>query len=82
MRSVSTRRRVKSREVTDELGNLKHYILSTHRNQDIEVMVDPKRANPVEMTRRPDRLSEEQTRCLIAILQHGVKLIRPAAVQA
>jgi hypothetical protein len=82
MRSVSTRRRVSSYQVRDELGNLRHHVLTTHRNQDIEVVVAPNRANPVEITKRPDRLTEEQARCLLAILQHGLKLLSPAPVHA
>ncbi len=82
MRSVSTRRRVKQYEVRDEFGNLKYYSLTTHRNQDIEVIVNPNRANPIEITKRPDRLTEEQGRCLVAILQHGLKLLSPAPVHA
>ena len=71
MRSVTTRRRVKSREVTNELGNLRHYILTTHKNQEIEVEVDPTCARPIDVTKRPSRLTDEQTRCFVAILQHA-----------
>jgi hypothetical protein len=81
MRSVSTRRRVKSREVTDEFGNLRHYILTTHRNQDIEVQVNPEAFAPIEITKQPRRLTEEQTKCLVAILQHATKLLNASLSQ-
>ena len=78
MRSVSTRRRVKSREVIDEFGNLRHYVLTTHRNQDIEVQVNPGHFAPIDITKRPSRLTEEQTKCLVASLQHATKLLSPS----
>jgi hypothetical protein len=81
MRSVSTRRRVKSREVTDEFGNLRYYVLTTHRNQDIEVEVNPKHFTPIDVTKLPSRLTEEQTRCLVSIFQHALKLLGPSSGQ-
>ena len=51
MRSATTRRKVKLREVTNEYGDLKYYILTTHRNNDIEVTVDPKRFDPIDITK-------------------------------
>ena len=63
-------RRVKCREVTDEFGRLKHYILNTHRNSALEVIVDPSRPDLIDITKRPARLTEEDSRCLVAILQH------------
>ena len=81
MSAATIRRRVKSREVTDEAGNLKYYVLTTHRNHDLEVTVDPNRTDPVDITKRPGRLTEEQARCLVAILQHGLRLLGPMSLR-
>lgn len=75
MRAVTTRRRVKSRELVDEAGKLRYHVLTTHRNPDLEVTVDPYRTDSIDITKRPSRLTGEQARCLVAILQHAVKLL-------
>jgi hypothetical protein len=77
MRSASARRRVKEREVTDEIGNLRHYILTTHRNCDIEVEVNPRELAPVDIIKGPHRFSEEQARCALALCLHAIRLLNP-----
>jgi len=74
MRAGTTKRRVKSREVCDEAGSLRCYVLTTHRNQDIEVILDPNRADCIDVVKRPSRLTEEQARCLVSILMYAFKL--------
>jgi hypothetical protein len=75
MRSVMTRRRVRTEIVRDELGRVKHLVLTTHRNNDIEITVDPNRPDSIDITKRPTRLTVEQSRCEVAILQHAQKLL-------
>jgi hypothetical protein len=81
MNPVSARRRVKAREVTDEFGNLRRYILTTHRSPDIEVVVMLNHVALIDVTRRPSRLTEEQTRCLVAVFQHALKLLNSTPSQ-
>jgi hypothetical protein len=80
MHSTMARRRVKVREVETENGVTKHYMLTTHRNSHIEVKVTPQCPYPIEFTRWPhpgERLTEEESRCLVAILQRAHKLVEP-----
>jgi hypothetical protein len=74
MNATRIRRKVRERVITNEFNQIKYVELTTYCNDDIVVIIDPNRPDSVDITKRPARMSDEQSRCLVALLQHGHRM--------
>lgn len=68
---MASRYKVRVRELIRESGELSCYALTTYRNPDIEVRVDPSDVKPIDLVQCPKSLDREEFRRLNSILNRA-----------